>query len=102
MDRGVPCGPINTIDQGFALAAELGLDPVVRIPQVAEQGRDLVQDGAVTPPTVATVANPIRLSRTPAVYRSGPPVLGQDGQAGVITGDAGRAAGTQAGPGVSS
>src|SRR3954451_5964808 len=26
---GVPCAPINTIDGGFALAEELGLDPVV-------------------------------------------------------------------------
>ncbi len=103
MDRGVPCGPINTIDQGFALAAQLGLDPIVWVPRMAEPRPDLGQDGAVTPATVATVANPIRLSRTPAVYRSGPPMLGQDGQAGVIPGeDAGGAADTQAGPGVSS
>ena len=26
---GVPCGPINTIDQGVAFAEEIGLDPVV-------------------------------------------------------------------------
>ena len=27
---GVPCGPINTVDDGVAFAEELGLDPVVR------------------------------------------------------------------------
>ncbi len=26
---GVPCGPINTIDGGFAFAEDIGLDPVV-------------------------------------------------------------------------
>jgi crotonobetainyl-CoA:carnitine CoA-transferase CaiB-like acyl-CoA transferase len=70
---------------------------------MAEQWPDLGQDGAVIPPTVATVANPIRFSRTPAVYRSGPPRLGQGGQVGAIPGDVGGGtAGTQAGPGVSS
>ena len=28
---GVPCGPINTIDQGVAFAEEVGLDPVVTV-----------------------------------------------------------------------
>ena len=79
MDRGVPCGPINTIEQGFALAAELGLDPVVQVPSMATPPADLRQDGRVLPTTVDTVANPIRLSRTPAAYHCGPPVLGQDG-----------------------
>lgn len=54
---GVPCGPINDLAQAFALAADLGLAPVVDV------------DG--TP----TVANPITLSETPATYRSGPPDL---------------------------
>ena len=26
---GVPCGPINTVDQGIAFATEIGLDPVI-------------------------------------------------------------------------
>lgn len=65
---GVPAGPINDVQQGFALAAELGLEPVVEI-----------DDGAGP---MAHVANPIRLSRTPASYRSNPPVLGDDGGAG--------------------
>ncbi len=97
------CGPINTIDQGFALAAELGLQPVVRVQRMAESGPELGQDWAVTPDSDVTVANPIRLSRTPAVYRSGPLLLGQDGQAGVIPGEeAAGAAGSPTGPGVSS
>ena len=54
---GVPCGPINDLAQAFALATELGLNPVVEV------------EG--TP----TVAHPINLSRTPATYRSGPPYL---------------------------
>lgn len=102
MDRGVPCGPINTIDQGFALAAELGLDPVVQVPQMAVVPPALGQDGAVTPDTVATVANPIRLSRTPAAYRSAPPALGQDGHAGARGATGGNSPRIHAGPGISS
>ncbi|MBF4635695.1 CoA transferase [Agreia pratensis] len=57
-EHDVPAGPINTIDQAFEFAEKLGLDPVRQI------------DG------VAQVANPIRLSETPAEYRSAPPALG--------------------------
>ncbi|WRL66739.1 CoA transferase [Blastococcus brunescens] len=31
---GVPCGPINTIDQGVGFAEEIGLDPVVSVGRV--------------------------------------------------------------------
>ena len=55
---GVPCGPVNDLAQAFALALELGLDPVHEI------------DG------VRTVANPIALSRTPARYDRRPPTVG--------------------------
>lgn len=104
MARGVPCGPINTIEQGFALATELGLNPVARVPRTAVGAPEVGQDGTVTSATVATVANPIRLSRTPAVYRSAPPLLGQNGGAGVgpATEAPGAGVGTQAGPGVRS
>jgi crotonobetainyl-CoA:carnitine CoA-transferase CaiB-like acyl-CoA transferase len=104
MARGVPCGPINTIEQGFALAAELGLSPVARVPRTAVGAPEVGQDGSVPSATVATVANPIRLSRTPAVYRSAPPLLGQNGEAGISpdTEAAGAGEGTQAGPGVRS
>ena len=104
MARGVPCGPINTIEQGFALAAELGLSPVVRVPRTAVGAPEVGQDGTVTSASVATVANPIRLSRTPAVYRSAPPLLGQDGQAGMGPDTETARAGErpQAGPGLRS
>ena len=60
---GVPCGPINDLGQAFELAEELGLDPVAEIPS-ADGGKP-----------VRTVAHPIRMSVTPATYRSAPPRL---------------------------
>lgn len=65
-EAGVPAGPINDIAQGFDLAEALGLDPVV---QVSDARR---------PAPVATVAHPVRYSRTPARYRSAPPELDED------------------------
>jgi crotonobetainyl-CoA:carnitine CoA-transferase CaiB-like acyl-CoA transferase len=59
---GVPCAPINTIDGGFALAEELGLDPVVTV-------RD-----------VPGVRNPITFSGTPAGYELPPPGLDEHGE----------------------
>lgn len=56
---GVPAGPINDIAGAFALAQRLGLEPVADV-----QGQP-------------TVANPIRLSRTPVSYRTAPPALAQ-------------------------
>jgi crotonobetainyl-CoA:carnitine CoA-transferase CaiB-like acyl-CoA transferase len=60
---GVPCGPINDVGQAFELAEQLGLDPVAEVPS-ADGGRP-----------VRTVAHPIRMSATPATYRSAPPRL---------------------------
>ena len=62
---GVPCGPINTIDQGVAFAAEVGLDPVVSVGQ---------GDAAVP-----SVRHPITFSETPASYRLPPPALDEHG-----------------------
>lgn len=62
---GIPCGPINTIEEAFHLARDLELDPV------AVLRRD---DGSEVP----TVANPISFSRTPVAYRRPPPRLGED------------------------
>lgn len=62
---GVPCGPVNTVDQVFAepQAVARGL--------VVEQTRpDLTQP-------VRTVANPIRLDGAPLVAAAPPPALGQ-------------------------
>lgn len=63
---GVPVGPINDIEDAFSLASRLGLDAVVEIPD------------PVSNHVVRQVANPIRLSATPASYRSTPPSLGAD------------------------
>ncbi len=63
VDAGVPAGPINDIGQAVALAESLGLEPVV-LPTEESGGRGIAQ-----------VRNPIRLSRTPAAYRTNPPKL---------------------------
>jgi crotonobetainyl-CoA:carnitine CoA-transferase CaiB-like acyl-CoA transferase len=59
----VPAGVVNDIAGAFALAREIGLEPVVAVPD------------ADTGDTVALTRNPIRLSATPASYRSAPPPL---------------------------
>jgi crotonobetainyl-CoA:carnitine CoA-transferase CaiB-like acyl-CoA transferase len=65
VDAGVPCGPINTIDGGFAMADRFGLDPVV---EVGEGDR-----------AIPTTRHPIRFSATPASYRLPPPELDEHG-----------------------
>jgi crotonobetainyl-CoA:carnitine CoA-transferase CaiB-like acyl-CoA transferase len=62
---GVPCGPINTIDQGVAFADEVGLEPVVTVGQGEA--------------AVPSVRHPITFSETPASYRLPPPALDQHG-----------------------
>jgi crotonobetainyl-CoA:carnitine CoA-transferase CaiB-like acyl-CoA transferase len=62
---GVPSGPIQTIDGGFAMAERFGLDPVVT---VGEGER-----------AVPTTRHPIRFSATPATYRLPPPELDEHG-----------------------
>lgn len=62
--RGLPCGPVNDIAQAIALAARLGLDPVVRLR--AAEGE------------IATIASPLLLHRTPVRYHRAPPTLGAD------------------------
>ncbi|MFC5344981.1 CaiB/BaiF CoA transferase family protein [Brevundimonas staleyi] len=63
---GVPCGPVNTIDQVF------------EEPQAKHRGLeiDLPRDDLSRP--TKTVASPIRLSETPVRYDRAPPVLGAD------------------------
>lgn len=56
---GVPCGPINTVDGGFATAERFGLDPVV---EVGHGDR-----------VVPTTRHPIRFSATPVRYELPPP-----------------------------
>jgi len=62
-DHGVPCGPINNYQQVF------------EDPQVQHRGLrvDLTRpDGS----TVATIASPLRLQRTPPLAERAPPALG--------------------------
>jgi len=58
-EAGVPAGPINDVGEAFAMATELGLDPIVDI------------DG------LRLLRPPVRLSRTPATVRLPPPALGE-------------------------
>ncbi|HET9998411.1 MAG TPA: CoA transferase, partial [Nocardioides sp.] len=62
---GVPCGPINTVDGGFAFAESIGLDPVVRVGE---------GDAAVP-----SARNPITFSATPVRYDRPPPALDEHG-----------------------
>jgi formyl-CoA transferase len=62
--RGVPCGPINTLDQVFA-------DPQLA---ARELRMDLPHPVAGAVPQVGM---PVKLSRTPAVYDRPPPLLGE-------------------------
>ena len=61
---GVPCGPINRLDEVFA------------DPQVIARGLRIDLPHAVAG-TVPGVANPIRMSASPVAYDRGPPVLGE-------------------------
>lgn len=56
----VPAGEVNDIGQAFDLAHRLGLEPIVEIRDEYDQA-------------VRLPRNPIRLSRTPATYRTAPP-----------------------------
>jgi len=65
VEAGVPSGPINTIDGGFAMAERFGLDPVV---EVGEGERALPM-----------ARHPITFSATPAAYTLPPPGLDEHG-----------------------
>ncbi|MDQ8028491.1 MAG: CaiB/BaiF CoA-transferase family protein [Brevundimonas sp.] len=63
---GVPCGPVNTIDQVF------------EEPQAVHRGLEVQQTRADLDGPVRTVASPIRMSKTPVSYDRAPPALGAD------------------------
>ena len=63
---GVPCGPVNTIDQVF------------EEPQALHRGLTVEQSRPDLATPIRTVASPIRLSKTPVRYDAPPPKLGQD------------------------
>lgn len=63
---GVPCGPVNGLDQVFA------------DPQVLARGMRIdVPHAPAAVGSVPLIANPIHMSGTPPSYRHGPPTLGQ-------------------------
>ena len=63
---GVPCGPINTVDDGVAFAEQIGLEPVVEVGT-----GDAAQPG---------VRHPIRFSDSEARYDLPPPRLDEHGE----------------------
>lgn len=65
VEAGVPSGPIQTIDGGFAMAERFELDPIV---EVGEGDR-----------AMPTTRHPIRFSATPVSYRLPPPELDEHG-----------------------
>ena len=62
---GVPCAPVNTLDQVFA------------DPQVQARGMQIRMPHPLAGEDVRLVGSPIRLSGTPVSYRRAPPTLGQ-------------------------
>jgi crotonobetainyl-CoA:carnitine CoA-transferase CaiB-like acyl-CoA transferase len=62
---GVPCGPINTVDQGIAFATQLGLEPVVM--------------AGVGESAMPAMRHPITFSITPPRYDLPPPRLDEHG-----------------------
>ena len=75
---GVPCGPINRLDEVYA------------DPQVQHRGLRMELPHPLSG-TVPLVANPIKYSRTPLSYDAPPPLLGQH-TAEVLTGLLGKSA----------
>jgi formyl-CoA transferase len=61
---GIPCGPINTIDQVFSDAQVLARDMLVEFPHP-------------TAGKVKMAGSPLKLSRTPVCIDAPPPLLGQ-------------------------
>lgn len=61
---GIPCSPINTIDQVFADPQVLAREMLVELPHP-------------TAGTVRFAGSPLKLSRTPVCLKEAPPLLGQ-------------------------
>ena len=62
---GVPCAPVNTIDEVFA------------DPQIVARGMEIGMAHPLAGEDVRLVGSPVGLSRTPVSYRRAPPTLGQ-------------------------
>jgi crotonobetainyl-CoA:carnitine CoA-transferase CaiB-like acyl-CoA transferase len=63
--RRVPAGQVNDLGAAFAFAESIGLEPTAEIAR---------EDGS----TVSLTRNPIKLSASPATYRSAPPRLPEE------------------------
>ncbi|GFE63918.1 CaiB/BaiF CoA transferase family protein [Litoreibacter roseus] len=64
--RKVPVGPVNTLDKAF------GSDQALAREMAIEVQKDGVADGGVR-----LIGNPLKLSKTPVVYRHAPPTFGE-------------------------
>lgn len=64
--KGVPCGPVNKLDQVFA------------DPQVKARGMTTQMPHPASPDPVTLIASPLKFSETPVTYRRAPPMLGAD------------------------
>ncbi len=65
-EAGVPCGPVNSIDQVFDHPQVRARGMEIALPHPAAGGRE-----------VSLIANPIKFSETAPDYRAAPPLLGQ-------------------------
>jgi crotonobetainyl-CoA:carnitine CoA-transferase CaiB-like acyl-CoA transferase len=62
---GVPCGPVNNIDQVFA------------DPQVLARGMKIEMEHSATGVRLPMIGSPIKMSATPPSYRRAPPTCGE-------------------------
>ena len=62
---GVPCAPVNTIDEVFA------------DPQIVARGMEIGMSHPLAGEDIRLVGSPVELSRTAVSYRRAPPTLGQ-------------------------
>jgi crotonobetainyl-CoA:carnitine CoA-transferase CaiB-like acyl-CoA transferase len=63
---GLPCGPVNTLDQVFADPQVLHREMKIEMSRPPDEGG-----------TFPLIGNPLKLSRTPVTYRLPPPRLGE-------------------------
>ncbi|HST43509.1 MAG TPA: CoA transferase [Conexibacter sp.] len=66
LEAGVPAGEVNDLAGAFALAQQLGLEPIAELEPLA---------GVGAPTSVAR--NPVRMSATPPRHDTAPPALGE-------------------------
>lgn len=65
IDISVPCGPVNSIDQTFAMD------------QIKAREMQISMQHPLAGP-IDLIGNPIKMSETPVTYNKAPPVCGQD------------------------